>query len=136
MDLGAFLISPAVNDTGASRKFYGAFGFEGFGGGAAQTWLIMNVIGRFQEMFEKKMLTFNPGWDNNAQKLATITDVRELQRQLTHTGCNCIKRRTRAPRDQSASPRWTPMPTRSWSISTYARTPPRGAHAIWRRYCR
>src|SRR6185503_10008013 len=90
MELGAFSISVAVKDIEASRRFYEAFGFQVFGGNAAQNWLILkngdHIIGLFQGMFEKNMLTFNPGWDSNAQKLAEFTDVRELQRQLKAQG--------------------------------------------------
>jgi lactoylglutathione lyase len=90
MELGAFSISLAVKDIEASRAFYEKFGFKVFGGDAAQNWLIMkngdHTIGLFQGMFEKNILTFNPGWDSNAQKLATFTDVRDLQRQLKAQG--------------------------------------------------
>lgn len=90
MDLGAFSVSLAVKDLEASRSFYEKFGFKVFAGAASQNWLIMkngdHVIGLFQGMFEKNMLTFNPGWDSNAQKLAVFTDVRELQRQLRAQG--------------------------------------------------
>src|SRR5687767_4408666 len=90
MELGAFSISLAVKDIEASRRFYEAFGFQVFGGDAAQNWLILkngdHVIGLFQGMFEKNMLTFNPGWNQNAQKLASFTDIRELQRQLKTEG--------------------------------------------------
>src|SRR5688500_9096275 len=90
MQLGAFSISLAVKDIEASRAFYEKFGFEVFGGDAAQNWLILkngeHVIGLFQGMFEKNILTFNPGWDQNTQKLASFTDVRELQRQLKAQG--------------------------------------------------
>ncbi len=90
MELGAFSISLAVKDIEASRKFYEKFGFKSFGGNAAQNWLILkngdHVIGLFQGMFDKNILTFNPGWDSNAQKLASFTDVRELQRQLKAQG--------------------------------------------------
>src|SRR5262247_242818 len=90
MELGAFSISLAVKDLEASRVFYEKFGFKAFAGDASQNWLIMkngdHVIGLFQGMFEKNILTFNPGWDQNAQKLATFTDVRELQRQLKAQG--------------------------------------------------
>ena len=90
MDLGAFSISLAVKDIEASRRFYEKFGFRAFAGDAAQNWLILkngaHVIGLFQGMFEKNILTFNPGWDQNAQKLASFTDVRELQRQLKAQG--------------------------------------------------
>jgi hypothetical protein len=90
MELGAFSISLAVKDLGTSRAFYEKFGFKVFAGDASQNWLIMKngdyIIGLFQGMFEKNILTFNPGWDSNAQKLATFTDVRDLQRQLKARG--------------------------------------------------
>lgn len=90
MELGAFSISLAVKDLEASRKFYEKFGFTVFGGNASQNWLILkngnHVIGIFQGMFEKNSLTFNPGWDSNAQKLSTFTDVRDLQRTLKAQG--------------------------------------------------
>jgi len=90
MELGAFSISLAVKDIEASRAFYEKFGFKVFGGNASQNWLILkngdHVISLFQGMFEKNMLTFNPGWDNNASKLDTFTDVHELQRQLKAQG--------------------------------------------------
>lgn len=86
MDLGAFSISLAVRDIGASLAFYKKFGFREFAGDASQNWLILkngdHVIGLFQGMFEKNILTFNPGWDSNAQKLGSFTDIRDLQRQL------------------------------------------------------
>ena len=90
MELGAFSISLAVKDLEASRTFYEKFGFKVFAGDAAQNWLIMkngdHAIGLFQGMFEKNMLTFNPGWDSNARTLASFTDVRELQRKLKAQG--------------------------------------------------
>jgi len=90
MELGAFSISLAVKDIEASRTFYEKFGFKVFGGDASQNWLIMkngdHVIGLFQGMFERNILTFNPGWDSSARKLDTFTDVRELQRQLKAQG--------------------------------------------------
>lgn len=90
MDLGTFSISLAVKNLEASRIFYEKFGFKRFAGEPSQGWLIMkngdHVIGLFQGMFEKNILTFNPGWDSNAQKVATFTDVRELQRQLKAQG--------------------------------------------------
>jgi len=90
MELGAFSISLAVKDIAASKAFYEKFGFKVFGGDISQNWLILkngdHVIGLFQGMFEKNILTFNPGWDNNAQKLDSFTDVRELQRQLKAQG--------------------------------------------------
>jgi catechol 2,3-dioxygenase-like lactoylglutathione lyase family enzyme len=90
MDLGAFSVSLAVKDIAASRAFYEKLGFTVLGGNQDQKWLILKngatVIGLFQGMFEKNMLTFNPGWDQNAQPLASFTDVRELQRQLKAQG--------------------------------------------------
>ena len=90
MELGNFSISLAVKDLEASRSFYEKFGFKVFAGDASQNWLILkngdHAIGLFQGMFEKNILTFNPGWDGNAQELATFTDVRELQRQLKAHG--------------------------------------------------
>ena len=94
MELGAFSISLAVKDIEASRQFYEKFGFEVFGGDASQNWLILKngdtIIGLFQGMFEKNMLTFNPGWDSNAGKLEPFTDVRELQRRLKAQGVELI----------------------------------------------
>ena len=90
MELGNFSISLAVRDIEASRKFYEKFGFKVFTGDATQNWLILKngnvVIGLFQGMFEKNILTFNPDWDSNAQPLASFTDVRELQRDLKSQG--------------------------------------------------
>ena len=94
MELGAFSISLTVKDIKASRAFYEKFGFKAFGGDVSQNWLILkngdHVIGLFQGMFEKNMLTFNPGWNQNAQKLGTFTDVRDLQRQLKAQGVKLV----------------------------------------------
>lgn len=90
MQLGAFSTSLSVKDLEASRTFYENFGFEVIGGNASENWLILRngqtVIGLFHGMFEKNMLTFNPGWDQYAQKASPFTDVRELQRQLKAQG--------------------------------------------------
>ncbi len=90
MELGNFSISLAVKDIKASKAFYEKLGFKVFFGEISQNWLILkngeHAIGLFQGMFERNMLTFNPGWDSNAQKLDTFTDVRELQRQLKAQG--------------------------------------------------
>ena len=79
MDLGAFSISLAVKDLKESKEFYQKFGFEVFGGDESQNWLILkngdHVIGLFQGMFEKNILTFNPGWDNNANEIDSFTDM-------------------------------------------------------------
>lgn len=94
MNLGAFSISLAVKDLQASRSFYEKFGFSVFGGDASQKWLIMkngeHTIGLFQGMFQKNMLTFNPGWDSDAGKLDAFTDVRDLQRQLKAEGVTLL----------------------------------------------
>lgn len=86
MNLGAFSVSLAVKSLEASRRFYEKLGFNVFTGEASQNWLILkngdHAIGLFQGMFDKNILTFNPGWDSNARKLDVFTDVRDLQRQL------------------------------------------------------
>ena len=91
MQLGAFSISLAVKDIQASREFYEHLGFTPFAGDAGQGWLIVrngdgHVIGLFQGMFERNMLTFNPGWGQDAKPLAKFTDVREIQRRLKASG--------------------------------------------------
>jgi predicted lactoylglutathione lyase len=95
MELGAFSISLAVKDLEASRGFYEKLGFEAFAGDASQNWLILrngeHVIGLFQGMFDKNILTFNPGWDQSAQTLASFTDVRELQRRLKAQGVQPVQ---------------------------------------------
>ena len=90
MTLGAFSISLAVKDIGKSRDFYEKLGFKSFGGNQEHGWLILkngdHIIGLFQGMFEKNMLTFNPGWNQDAQKLDTFADVREIQKNLKANG--------------------------------------------------
>jgi len=94
MELGNFSISLAVKDIEASKAFYEKLGFTVFGGDQSQNWLIMKNgdqnIGLFQGMFENNILTFNPGWNSNAQPLGEFTDVRELQRQLKASGVTMI----------------------------------------------
>jgi catechol 2,3-dioxygenase-like lactoylglutathione lyase family enzyme len=94
MELGAFSISLAVKDIQASRQFYETLGFTSFMGDPSQNWLILrsgdHVIGLFQGMFERNIMTFNPGWDSNAQPLASFTDVRELQRRLKAGGMQFV----------------------------------------------
>ena len=84
MNLGAFSISLAVKDLARSREFYEKLGFTAFGGDG-EIWQIMRngstVLGLFQGMFEKNILTFNPGWNDQAKELAEFTDVRELRRE-------------------------------------------------------
>lgn len=102
MELGAFSVSLNVKDIQTSKSFYEKFGFQVFGGDVSQNWLIMKnrscTIGLFQGMFDKNILTFNPGWDENASKLDSFTDVRELQRQLKANG---IKIETEADEETS-----------------------------------
>lgn len=90
MELGAFSISLAVKDIQVSKTFYKKLGFPVFGGDLSQNWLIMkngeHVIGLFQGMFDRNILTFNPGWNQDAQKLETFTDVRDVQRHLKAQG--------------------------------------------------
>ncbi len=90
MQLGNFSVSLAVKDIEASKLFYEKLGFTVFMGDQSQNWLIMkngdHAIGLFQGMFEKTILTFNPGWNSDAKPLGEFTDVRELQRQLKASG--------------------------------------------------
>ena len=90
MNLGSFSVSLAVKDIQASRDFYTKLGFEEIGGNADENWLILrngdHVIGLFHGMFEKNMLTFNPGWDQQCADLESFTDVRELQKELKSQG--------------------------------------------------
>ena len=90
MDLGAFSISLSVKDIKVSRDFYAKLGFEDMGGDIEQGWLILknrdHIIGLFQGMFDKNMLTFNPGWDQSASETETFTDVREIQKFLKAQG--------------------------------------------------
>jgi catechol 2,3-dioxygenase-like lactoylglutathione lyase family enzyme len=94
MQLGNFSVSLAVKDIAASRAFYEKLGFSTAMGDQPRNWLIMRngavVIGLFQGMFDKNMLTFNPGWNGDAQRLAEFTDVRELQRQLKGQGITML----------------------------------------------
>lgn len=88
--LGNFSVSLAVKDLNASREFYEKIGFRVFGGDASGGWLILQnescTIGLFQGMFEKNILTFNPGWDRSANTLADFDDVRDIQRELAKRG--------------------------------------------------
>lgn len=90
MELGAFSISLNVKDIKASQAFYEKLGFHVFGGNADENWLIMkngaHVIGLFQGMFEQNIMTFNPGWDQETEKLDSFMDVRDIQRQLKAQG--------------------------------------------------
>lgn len=86
MELGAFSISLSVKDIKISKLFYENLGFKIFGGDIEKNYLIMkngsSLIGLFQGMFENNIITFNPGWDENAKKLESYTDVRTIQKNL------------------------------------------------------
>ncbi len=90
MKLGAFSISLSVKDIHASKQFYENLGFSVFAGDIEKNYLIMKngnaLIGLFQGMFENNILTFNPGWDENANKLEAFDDVREIQKHLKNKG--------------------------------------------------
>ncbi|MEH7115243.1 VOC family protein [Neobacillus niacini] len=94
MKLGAFSISLNVKDIQLSKSFYENLGFQTFGGDINQNWLIMKngdtIIGLFQGMFEKNILTFNPGWNQNAENLESFTDIRDLQKQLKEKGVKIL----------------------------------------------
>lgn len=90
MQLGAFSVSLSVKDLQASKSFYETLGFSVFAGNPDHNYLIMKsgdtLIGLFQGMFENNLLTFNPGWDQNANNLESFSDVREIQRKLKDQG--------------------------------------------------
>ena len=90
MKLGAFSISLSVKDLQVSKRFYETLGFDAFGGNAEQNWLIMkngdHLIGLFQGMFENNIMTFNPGWDQNAGEIDPFMDVRKIQAELKKNG--------------------------------------------------
>lgn len=90
MKLGAFSVSLSVKDLTVSKQFYENLGFTVFAGGMDQRYLIMKngnaLIGLFQGMFQGNILTFNPGWDENAQNIEQFDDVREIQRHLKDNG--------------------------------------------------
>jgi catechol 2,3-dioxygenase-like lactoylglutathione lyase family enzyme len=94
MNLGNFCISLSVKNLAASRAFYSKLGFEPVSGDG-KMWQVMQngatKIGLFQGMFERNMLTFNPGWDANGKKVETFTDVRELQKELKRAGVELQK---------------------------------------------
>lgn len=94
MKLGTFSVSLTVKDIHASKEFYEKLGFTALGGNIEQNWLILKnescVIGLFQGMFEKNILTFNPGWNENAENLDSFTDVRDLQKELKAKGVKML----------------------------------------------
>lgn len=102
MNLGAFSISLSVKDIHTSKEFYETLGFTVFAGELERNYLIMKngnaLVGLFQGMFEKNILTFNPGWDENATKLDSFTDVRDIQK---HLKANNVKLETEADETKS-----------------------------------
>jgi predicted lactoylglutathione lyase len=90
MDIGAFSLSLAVKDIKVSHEFYQKLGFSDSGGNLDENWVIMRngncVIGLFQGMFDKNILTFIPGWDQKGQELKQFTDIRKLQEELKSRG--------------------------------------------------
>lgn len=90
MDLGNFSQSLTVKDVAASKDFYQKLGFEIFHDQSDHGWVIMKsptaVIGLFQGMFEKNIMTFNPGWDANGQNTNNFTDIRDIQKKLKAEG--------------------------------------------------
>lgn len=95
MKLGAFSVSLSVKDINASKDFYETLGFKVFAGDIEKNYLIMknedSLIGLFQGMFENNILTFNPGWDSNANKLEDFDDVREIQKTLKEQNIKLIR---------------------------------------------
>ena len=95
MELGAFSISLSVKDLAKSQAFYEKLGFRAIGGAQHDNWLIMkngdHIIGLFQGMFDGNILTFNPGWDQDANELDEFTDVREIQKHLKAEGLELIR---------------------------------------------
>jgi catechol 2,3-dioxygenase-like lactoylglutathione lyase family enzyme len=92
--LGAFSVSLSVKDLSISKQFYENLGFSVFAGDIAQNFLIMKnekaLIGLFQGMFEGNILTFNPGWDENAQHIDPFEDIRQIQQKLKDKGIGLI----------------------------------------------
>lgn len=90
LKLGAFSVSLSVKDLQTSKTFYENLGFTHFAGSMEQHYLILKnertLIGLFQGMFEGNMLTFNPGWDENAKNIADFDDIRAIQRELKSKG--------------------------------------------------
>jgi predicted lactoylglutathione lyase len=94
MKLGAFSISLSVKDINASKEFYENLGFKVFAGDLEKNYLIMkngqSLIGLFQGMFENNIMTFNPGWDTEANKLKSFDDVRKIQKELKEKGVDLL----------------------------------------------
>ncbi len=96
MKLGAFSVSLSVKDIHASKTFYENLGFAVFGGGLDKNYLIMKngnaLVGLFQGMFEGNILTFNPGWDETANRVENFDDIRMIQQDLEAKGVSFITR--------------------------------------------
>jgi catechol 2,3-dioxygenase-like lactoylglutathione lyase family enzyme len=94
MSVGVFSVSLTVKDLAASKAFYEKLGFEQIGGEESQNWLILSdgaaAIGLFQGMFEKNMLTFNPGWGSGGAEIDEFEDVRDLQKRLKSFGVDFV----------------------------------------------
>lgn len=90
MELGVFSISLSVKDLEISKQFYEKMGFHVFAGNTSQKYLIMkngrSLVGLFEGMFSGNILTFNPGWDENAQNLEQFNDVRSIQQHFKQNG--------------------------------------------------
>src|SRR6266404_5216149 len=118
MELVPFSVSLTVKDIEKSKLFYEKLGFTVFVGNQAQNWLSMkngaHAIGLFQGMFDKNILTFNPGWNSDAQPLGKFTDVRELQRQLKDRGINMMVEADENSTGPASFMIVDPMETRFW----------------------
>lgn len=90
MDLGAFSVCLAVKDIHVSKEFYEKLGFVQRSGDIDKNWVVLKngivVIGLFQGMFDKNIMTFSPGWDQDAKELKEYTDVRDLQKEIKKKG--------------------------------------------------
>ncbi len=110
MKLGAFSISLSVKDINSSKAFYENLGFKVFAGDISKNYLILkneeSIIGIFQGMFENNIITFNPGWDSNADKIEEYDDVRDIQRSLKAKG---IKLQTEADENTTGPARLVVM---------------------------
>ncbi|MCL8007319.1 VOC family protein [Gelidibacter japonicus] len=95
MKLGAFSISLSVKDIHKSKEFYEKLGFTYKAGNLDENWIVLKnenaVIGLFQGMFQDNIITFNPGWDGDAQNLEDFDDVRSIQKRLKTDGITLTK---------------------------------------------
>lgn len=95
MKLGAFSVSLTVKDIHKSKDFYLTLGFKEIGGNVEQGWLILrndsSTIGLFQGMFDKNMLTYNPGWEQDCSEQNEFTDIRDIQKHLLANGIEVVQ---------------------------------------------